>query len=344
MQENQNPPGRKRIRWQNPDELPPPPPPPIKPSNGICQNIELNSLDGFIQSVDQHNLAEHYRRLQIIMPILRDLNQLIGMSKLKQKVLDIVLFHIQGLANPNDDGLHHVVISGNPGVGKTAVVDILAKLYHALGMLTTSRVRSARRDDLIARYTGQTAPKTQAVLEKALGGVLILDEAYALNNGRDDDPCSFSKECLDQICRFLTENKDFLMIIAGYEDALQRYFFSVNEGLARRFPYRFQIEDYNPTELHKIFERQVKKARWSLPDKLPISIFKDKALFKHNGGSCLNLFHKCQLAHARRIFADITLPRKQLNLADIKAGLAEHAKHCKAEANSIDSSCSHMYT
>lgn len=118
MQENQNPPGRKRIRWQNPDELPPPPPPPNKTStNKICQNIELNSLDGFIQSVDQHNLAEHYRRLQIIMPILRDLNQLIGMSKLKHKVLDMVLFHIQGLANPNDDGLHHVVISGNPGVG-----------------------------------------------------------------------------------------------------------------------------------------------------------------------------------------------------------------------------------
>lgn len=84
------------------------------------------------------------------------------MSKLKHKVLDMVLFHIQGLANPNDDGLHHVVISGSPVVGKTEVVHILAKLYHALGMLSTPQVRSARRDDVIARYSGQTAPKTQA--------------------------------------------------------------------------------------------------------------------------------------------------------------------------------------
>lgn len=74
----------------------------------------------------------------------------------------MVLFHIQGLANPNDDGLHHVVISGSPVVGKTEVVHILAKLYHALGMLSTPQVRSARRDDVIARYSGQTAPKTQA--------------------------------------------------------------------------------------------------------------------------------------------------------------------------------------
>lgn len=347
MHEAKTPPGnsgRKRIRWQKPDELPPPPPPPVKTSNKIVQSIELNSLDGFIQTVDSNKLTEHYHRLKLIMPVLRGLNKLVGMSKLKHKVLDMVLFHIQGLANPNDDGLHHVVISGSPGVGKTAVVKILAQLYHALGMLSTPDVRSVRRDDMIARYTGQTAPKTQAVLEKALGGVLILDEAYAMNNGRDDDPCSFSKECLDQICRFLTENNDFLMIIAGYEDALQRYFFSVNEGLSRRFPYRFHIDDYTPTELRHIFVRQVKKARWVPPDKLPLSIFDDNALFKHNGGSCLNLFQKCQLAHARRVFADITLPRKKLTLADIKAGLAEHAKHCKADANSMDQSISHMYT
>lgn len=161
-----------------------------------------------------------------------------------------------------------------------------------------------------------------------------------------DDDCS--KECLDTINRYLTENRDIVVIVAGYKEALEKCFFSVNEGLTRRFPYRYHIDDYTPDELCKIFVRQVNKAGWSLdaPDTVDVDFFgKNKQHFNHNGGSCLNLLNKCQLAHARRVFIDLDLPRKRLTREDLDTGLKEHVVHSGAsEENPMSLSVQNMYT
>ena len=325
------------------DRLPPPPKRPCPIRVPDKADYEIATLPQLLATSDKLRLDRTYRRLSLVLPVLRDLESMVGMAGLKAKVVDLVLFQIQGLRCDGDEGLHHVVVTGSPGTGKSRVVGVLARLYHALGMLSTDTVVHALADTLIGRYVGQTAPKTQAVLDDARGGVLVLDEAYSLGGGRESD--SFAKECIDCINRFLTETPDFLMIVAGYSDALERMFFATNDGLARRFPYRFHVDDYSPAELREIFLRQVDRAGWSLeaPDALDVRDFSSKPSFTHNGGSCLNFFTRCQHVHARRTFVDTDASRRCLSPADLAAGLEEHVKSCVPAAGAMSPSVQAMY-
>ena len=113
----------------------------------------------------------------------------------------------------------------------------------------------AKRSDLVGQYVGHTAIKTQKIINSAFGGVLFIDEAYSL--GGDD---AFSKECINTINQNLSENGDkFICIIAGYPAEIERCFFSQNEGLKRRFPFKYNIEKYDSKELSQIFENKVKE-------------------------------------------------------------------------------------
>src|SRR4029078_8344221 len=126
-----------------------------------------------------------------------------------------------------------------------------SKVYKEMGVLSKGHFTLVTRSDLIAKYLGQTAIKTQEVINNCEGGVMFIDEAYALGHSEGRD--SFSKECLDTLNQNLSEKRDFLCIIAGYKDALEKCFFSMNDGLARRFNFRYDIESYTPEELMEIF-------------------------------------------------------------------------------------------
>ena len=125
------------------------------------------------------------------LPTLSKLNRMVGMSKLKKNIINQVLYYIQGL-NGYNDGMMHTVIEGSPGTGKTEVARIVGEIYRKLDFLSNDGFRIAKRDDFVAGYLGQTAIKTQKLLENCYGGVLFIDEAYSLGNpeGRD----SFAKE------------------------------------------------------------------------------------------------------------------------------------------------------
>ena len=123
--------------------------------------------------------------------------------------------------------------------------------------------KKVTRADLIAGYLGQTAIKTTEVVKSAIGGVLFIDEAYALGNTEKKD--SFAKECIDTLCESLSNHKHELMvIIAGYEEDLKKCFFSYNQGLDSRFIWRFKIDDYTPEELQLIFNKKVKECGWTI--------------------------------------------------------------------------------
>ena len=145
----------------------------------------------------------------------------------------------------------HTIIEGPPGVGKTQLGKILAKIYLSLGIIQSNKFRIATRKDFIGEYLGHTAIKTQKVIDSCMGGVLFIDEAYSLGNG-DSKKDTFSKECIDTLNQNLSENKGkFVCIIAGYKENLEHDFFSVNPGLQRRFPFRYSIEKYTSKELIK---------------------------------------------------------------------------------------------
>ena len=120
-------------------------------------------------------------------------------------------------------------IRDSPGTGKTEIAKIMGELFSNLGILKNKKFKKVTRSDLIAGYLGQTALKTRDVIKESLGGVLFIDEAYALGNQEKRD--SFAKECIDTLCEALSDHKDNLMvIIAGYENDLNKCFFSYNKG------------------------------------------------------------------------------------------------------------------
>jgi SpoVK/Ycf46/Vps4 family AAA+-type ATPase len=258
-------------------------------------------------NIYQHVPEENRNKLQNLLPTLIKLNNLIGLKKIKNQIVHQIIYYIQKFNDSNQDMLH-TCIEGEPGCGKTTLGKILGEIYCKLGILSTNKFTLVKRSDLIAGYLGQTAIKTQKVLDEAKGGVLFIDEAYSLGNQENRD--SFSKECIDTINRFLTENKeDFVCIIAGYKNSLKECFFSVNPGLERRFPWKYSIDTYSPDELLEIFKYQVKMNGYILESKsIDTNFFKVyQNFFKNSGGDTETFFNKCKIYHSNRVFF---LPRR----------------------------------
>jgi hypothetical protein len=192
----------------------------------------------------------------------------------------------------------HTVIEGPPGVGKTTLGYIIGEIYSNLDIIEQPKntnktnqlkFKIVKRSDLVAKYLGQTSHRTQEVINSILGGVLFIDEAYSLGNNDVDD--SYSKECLDTLNQNLSEKKNqFLCIIAGYKNALEKNFFAYNEGLRRRFPFTYTIEEYTPNELKNIFlgmledswgvegykKKEEKEEKEDIKEKLALNIISNK--------------------------------------------------------------------
>jgi SpoVK/Ycf46/Vps4 family AAA+-type ATPase len=264
-----------------------------------------------------------------LVPSLTELNRMIGMNKIKQDMIDHILFRIQYLDHYHEM-MMHTIIEGPPGVGKTEVAKIIAKIYLAMGILTDDIFIKATRSDLIAGYLGQTAIATQKIIDSAKGGVLFIDEVYSLGN--EDKKDSFSKECIDTINENLTSLKtDFICIIAGYKEDIQNCFFAYNKGLERRFPIRFHIESYTADELFLIFKKKVREGNWDLDDDKYEPFFENHYKdFRFFGGDMEILFNNCKVSHSRRIFLTKDTP-KLLRMKDIEKGFEHFIQHQKVK-------------
>ena len=278
------------------------------------------------------------RLLRVVEPV-RALDNLVGLESIKAKAFEIIA-HYALNETPRPADLMHMVIEGPPGVGKTEVGRLLGKVILGLGVLPTDKFICARRSDLIGEYLGQTAPRTQAVIDSALGGILFIDEAYSLGNPEKRD--SFSKECIDTLNQNLTEKKgQFLCIIAGYAEELDACFFAVNRGLQRRFPVRMTITGYTPKELHAIFLLKVAQDQWLVdtPD-IAMKLFVDKhAYFHFAAGDTETLFYQAKFAAAGRLLRSNTAFATQPTLCtqDVAAAYQHSLQNReKAEAPRLD--------
>jgi AAA+ superfamily predicted ATPase len=313
-------------------------------------DFKVNSLEDLLLILEKYPLdisIEYNININVLHNIkepLIELINIIGMTNLKKNILDQILYYIQDLHLYGTDFMH-TVIYGPPGTGKTEIAKIIGKLFMKMGILKSGVFKKVTRSDLVSGYLGQTAIKTKEVIKECLGGVLFIDEAYALGNNEKKD--SFSKECIDTLCEALSDYKDNLMvIIAGYENELKECFFSYNRGLDSRFTWRFKTDDYSGEDLKNIFLKMVKDICWKMEGDLENSWFeKKKEYFKFYGRDIEILLSKIKIAHSRRMFGNSNDERKKINLLDMEGGLQLFMENeeVKARKNQYSMALASMY-
>lgn len=305
----------------------------------VLIDASVDNLIDLINLCDKYPLADNIeyninmKSLHNIKPSLVELQNMIGMNSIKENIVDQIIYFIQDLHNisPNNSDYLHAVIYGPPGTGKTEVAKIMGKIFSNLGILKKNVFKKVTRDDLVAGYLGQTAMKTKDVIKECIGGVLFIDEAYALGNKEKRD--SFSKESIDTICEALSDHKqDLMCIIAGYEQEIKDCFFSYNPGLESRFTWKFTIDDYNHKELKLIFEKKIKDCGWNLKEPLNDEWFeKNKDYFKYFGRDMETLFSKVKIAHSRRVFCLPKEEKTKISMKDLDKGFAIYKKMGESE-------------
>ena len=322
----------------------------IKDDDLTILKKEVNTIDDIIalgKTYDPSETKKYTLNLEILKKLIEPLEKLklmIGMTDIKNTIVDLILYNIQNFEVGNSSMLH-TIIEGSPGTGKTEVAKIIGEIYLKMGILKSSVFKAVKRTDLIGQYLGHTADKTQRVIDEAKGGILFIDEAYSLGNPDGKD--SYSKECIDILNQNLSEEKcNFVCIIAGYADELKKSFFSYNIGLERRFPYRFSIKNYTDEELRDIFIKLVKEYKWGFKEDFipPVAFFnKNKSYFKYFGGDLENYFNSCRIAHARRAMTIPVRDKKKLTESDLNKGLLFFIQNDEIKKRKEDVSISDMY-
>lgn len=244
---------------------------------------------------------------------LNNLNELVGLDRVKKTINDwvkqIQAFQLRKERNLRvPDMSYHLVFSGNPGTGKTTVARIVAQIYHALGILSKGHLVEVERSDLVAGYIGQTAIKTQKVIDAAMGGVLFIDEAYTLSSRSESD---FGSEAIATLLKAMEDKRtSFVVVVAGYDDKMDD-FISSNPGLNSRFKTKLNFDDYSGLELYKIFLGLCRKNDYKLSDKAKVAmsdylneLFDSRDDNFGNARDVRNLFEQIVTAQSTRVYTN----------------------------------------
>lgn len=239
--------------------------------------------------------------------IMKDINALVGLKEIKEQLNDLVAllkFNKKAHIDINNFNLH-MVFSGNPGTGKTTVARLIKDIFFNLGYINQNKLTEVTAKDLIAEYLGQTSGKTFNVVKSALGGVLFIDEAYAITAGTGDG-AQYGNECIATLLKLMEDYKDKLIIIfAGYKEEMKN-FQDANPGLVSRIGYKINFPDYTIDELMQIYLNLLEKSKLKITseafEKLK-EIVKEASEYENFGNARYinNVFQKILIEHSKNI-------------------------------------------
>ena len=264
--------------------------------------------------------------------LLAELDGLCGLEQVKQDVKSLInLVKVRRLREeaglPVPPMSLHLVFLGNPGTGKTTVARLLARLYHAIGVLPKGQLVEVDRSGLVAGFVGQTALKTQEVIQKAIGGVLFIDEAYALVN--QDNGNDFGREVIEVLLKNMEDHrKDLVVIVAGYSQLMEKFIHS-NPGLESRFNKYFYFEDYDGAQLFTILQSMCVKNGYvltpegeALARRELMALYEDRDENFGNARDVRNLFEQAVARQSDRV-ARLEAPTREQLMALRPEDLAE---------------------
>ena len=308
----------------------------IVPFNIDYDNVEGVSPMQVFKGDKAHLVESQDETTKNYKEVLVQLQNLIGLDSIKRQIADhksyieyLKLRKKKGLKEKDEINIHSV-FTGNPGTGKTTVAHMMGAIYKDMGLLSNGHVHEVDRSDLVGEYIGQTAPKVKKAIAKARGGVLFIDEAYALARSKDDSK-DFGREAIEILVKEMSSKKgDMAIIVAGYPKEMD-YFINSNPGLKSRFKHHFEFPDYLPQELkeiaaHSASEKGVhfsKSAKLKI-DELIVEAFRNRDKQFGNARFVNNIVEKAKVNLGLRVMQNEdpkSLSNKVLNnikLEDIK--------------------------
>ena len=267
----------------------------------LCEKILFSKEECLTE-----NDVPEYEKDKSMDEIFAELNELVGLEKIKKVLKDLVnLIELKNKAGSDlkiKDVNMHMIFLGNPGTGKTTVARIIAGMLYNLKYIKQNKLIEVSSKDLVAEYVGQTAPKTMSVIEKAMGGVLFIDEAYSLATGNGQGS-SYNEEAIATLIQAMENYRNNLVVIfAGYTKEMQG-FLNANSGIASRIGYTLEFEDYTEDELLQIFKNMVTKSGFDITKEAleearkVIRDYKDTKNFG-NARFARSLYEKTVIKHA----------------------------------------------
>lgn len=234
---------------------------------GLYKNVEKKEIEKVVYQEDIEE--KKLKQQEHLEQLLEELNTLIGLDGVKEEVNSLInLIKVRKMREkfnmPVMEMSYHMVFTGNPGTGKTTVARIVAQIYKELGILSKGSFVETDRAGLVAGYVGQTAIKVTEVVEKAIGGVLFIDEAYSLTNNTSGN--DFGNEAIDTLVKLMEDHRDDLVVIvAGYKKEMDGFLKS-NTGLISRFNKFIEFKDYSKQELIDILESMTNKSAMEIDE------------------------------------------------------------------------------